>query len=511
MSWFRQVLHVVRKDVLMSRWLLLAFSALAVVGALSTAAGVRSASIWAAVVLPLAGMLITAFLVQADSPVRADSFLATRPLHPFAVWAAKVVLPALLFLTAAALVHVSVVLAWGGVGSGFLVHAASAGLAVAPWLGVALLVALLTPDLRSFVTGLLVLFVVYVTGSLLALRAGSGTDGWVLADWVLVPGVLLLGANQYRTRRLAPGVVLGALIFVSAWAAPPLGLWAGGSVVPMESRATLRVAEFRPAERMASPVRAGDGPERGQLAMPLVLVFEGGRPGLQYGARVMAAALLHADGTRQSVIRANTELLSRWRPALVTDEFAWFGEAGPTRLEAVGSDTATITLWVTDEQARALGDGKASVEVRLSLEVWDVGPGVRLPLQAGATAAAGGVRYHVADVGSAQFLTLETASVTPSISARSRDGDRPVPAVLIRPDLGMAMALQRGNAGSVRSSIFGLDMHEGTAALVPAVSGEADAHREWLTGAELVVGARRYVGSYAVRISTSGAGQASAY
>jgi hypothetical protein len=92
MKWHAQVLHVARKDLRLSRWLLLAYAAVvAGVGAAAAEWGV-----FAAVAPPLRmlgvvllGTVLLAFLVQADSPARSDSLWVILPLRSSAVFAAK--------------------------------------------------------------------------------------------------------------------------------------------------------------------------------------------------------------------------------------------------------------------------------------------------------------------------------------------------------------------------------------------------------------------------------------
>ena len=96
MSWLTQVWHVVKKDVRQFRWLLVvqvlatAMAVTAVVGPSSHMGGsgfprVFPTSLdWYLVLVGLA-VLISAVVVQADSPSRSDAFWASRPLHPLAV------------------------------------------------------------------------------------------------------------------------------------------------------------------------------------------------------------------------------------------------------------------------------------------------------------------------------------------------------------------------------------------------------------------------------------------
>ena len=99
MSWLTQVWHVAKKDVRQFRWLL-ALQVLATVMAVPAVVGSGShiggpgfsstfpSLDWYMVLAGLA-VLISAVVVQADSPSRSDAFWASRPLNPLAVLMAK--------------------------------------------------------------------------------------------------------------------------------------------------------------------------------------------------------------------------------------------------------------------------------------------------------------------------------------------------------------------------------------------------------------------------------------
>src|SRR5690242_1633466 len=97
MTWIGEVAHVAWKDVRQQRWLILAYVALVIIAtwrAMLVALADRPPNVLTAV-LPLIlvlGCLMTAIFVQGDSPTRADAFWLTRPLHPSAVLAAKLLL-----------------------------------------------------------------------------------------------------------------------------------------------------------------------------------------------------------------------------------------------------------------------------------------------------------------------------------------------------------------------------------------------------------------------------------
>jgi ABC-type transport system involved in multi-copper enzyme maturation permease subunit len=151
MKRWAQALHVARKDVRFTRWLLLAYGALAVMVAASWQLWFwppLSYSVFAGGGLVLLGMIIAAVVVQDDSPARNDAFWQTRPLDPAAVFMAKLAYVGAALL-AVALVAQAVALLGFGIGAGELARLlGGSALLYGALLALALLAASLTRGKR---------------------------------------------------------------------------------------------------------------------------------------------------------------------------------------------------------------------------------------------------------------------------------------------------------------------------------------------------------------------------
>lgn len=92
MTWLAQVRHILAKDLVESRRMLVAYAAMVMVATASTL-GPLLLGAWFMLasfgVLAL-GMLMVASAVYSDSPTRSDAFWATRPIRPTAMLGAKI-------------------------------------------------------------------------------------------------------------------------------------------------------------------------------------------------------------------------------------------------------------------------------------------------------------------------------------------------------------------------------------------------------------------------------------
>ncbi len=105
MNWWMQIWHIAKKDIVHVRWLLalqVAVTGMALAAALDPGGHGGGQPGFALRIThwmePVGGpyilfvvlaVLISAVVVQADSPSRSDAFWASRPLHPLAVLMAK--------------------------------------------------------------------------------------------------------------------------------------------------------------------------------------------------------------------------------------------------------------------------------------------------------------------------------------------------------------------------------------------------------------------------------------
>jgi hypothetical protein len=153
------------KDARQARWPLAAYAAVVALSwaqALELPIVFMEAYDFSMFLVVLAGMYIAGLFIHADSPTRDDSYWATRPLDPAAVLAAKGALAfvALIIPPLIAQLHVLIVsevpstsIAWM-LGRSIWLYAI--------WLVVAMVIAGMTRDVRSFTLGMLMVPVAFL-------------------------------------------------------------------------------------------------------------------------------------------------------------------------------------------------------------------------------------------------------------------------------------------------------------------------------------------------------------
>ena len=221
MNWLKQVWHVAKKDVRQFRWLLsvqvlaTVMAVMAVVGPSSHMGGpgfpraFPTSLDWYMVLIGLA-ILISAVVVQADSPSRSDAFWASRPLHPLAVLVAKGATLGV-FLLAIPLVAEAMLLSKHAVPSAEMVSMLAQSLVTQAGIVVgAATLAALTANLSAF-------FMVGIGAGVAAAAVSSFMDNLLggafetLAPVEMAAPVLGLGlvvlAHQYSSRNLRRSVI----------------------------------------------------------------------------------------------------------------------------------------------------------------------------------------------------------------------------------------------------------------------------------------------------------------
>ena len=158
MTWFAQVRHVLTKDIREAGWPLGIYVALVLLASAQAmewlTSSVEILQVLALLVV-LFGMVLAASIVQSDSPIRADAFWATRPLHASAVLVAK------LSLGVIVIVGPPLVGQWGGLsehgitGRTLAAMLGDSAAIYAQWLLMAMVVGAVTPDIRTFIVALL--------------------------------------------------------------------------------------------------------------------------------------------------------------------------------------------------------------------------------------------------------------------------------------------------------------------------------------------------------------------
>ena len=153
MTWAAEVAHIMRKDVRELRWVVAGYLFVLAIATMSALGwfGTQHSFDGLMFLVVIMGMFLLASLVQADSPTRPDAFWATHPHRASAVMFAKlasaivvVVAPALAGQYAA----IAVLAVDGSTAARIL---AVTAVVYGAWLILTLVIAAITPDIRSFV------------------------------------------------------------------------------------------------------------------------------------------------------------------------------------------------------------------------------------------------------------------------------------------------------------------------------------------------------------------------
>ena len=507
MKWHAQVAHVARKDLRQFRWMIAAY-ALVVAAATATATGWSAfgadQQLWT-VALVVMGMVLLAVLVQADSPARTTPFWITLPLHPSAVFTAKL------------LVGVPVVLGLALVGqaAALSAHAVSGGdlpellghsaVVFGLWLGTAAVIGALTPDLRTFLLALTLTTVGWGIGmSVVSSRLASlGHSGAlpVLVPLAAVFCMVVLLAHQYLTRHVRRGVAAGALLWAGSLLIPPLvahstssGDLAAG-VVP----GPLRAATFT-----IDSMHFRSGSE------PMMMLRAKGLSPVHHYVLVAPVVELRMEDGSSAPVRIEDTFIWLGHSAVRVEGIRWINRTEPAQESQESAMGVGLTL--TPAQRRALEQGRARLTLRGRVEVREPRLRMDLPLVAGAAAVRQGVRMQItrAEV-LAQGPSVEVQSS--SIPAPRTGGSGaeiwsvPSPAehVLVNRSRGEGLVMnQRSSHGSSGGLVL---PGPGTQALrvvlepVGTASPDGiDVDAGWLNGARLLVLEWARLGSYPVAV-----------
>ncbi|CAN5702486.1 hypothetical protein BH23GEM8_BH23GEM8_10900 [soil metagenome] len=412
MKWHAQVAHIVRKDLYLSRWFLLAYAGV-VLGATVEAVGwsslgTESSLIWT-FFLVLLGMILLALLIQADSPQRSNAFWVALPLNRSAVFAAKVAGAVLLLL----------VLPLLGQFAGLSAHAVAAGelptllgrsaLVYGAWLGLAAVIAALTPDLRTFAVTLTLVILgglisSLVVGFLLDSNSASASPDPLLWPVLVAGGALFLVAHQYRTRDLRRGIWIAALLGVAVLVLPVAARSSAPSVHPASGSVP---DSLRPVTLSLRDVRFGPG-NRAMLGIYL----SGISASHQY---LLVSPVVHIqmpDGSseRVAIQSADYPYTELNAPDLRLGEgLTWLGERAPDREISTG-----VSVDLSPGQRAALSRGDALLTVLGHLEVREARVRAELSLEPGARTVFDGERVRlleVENIGEGPAVELRISSV----------------------------------------------------------------------------------------------------
>lgn len=243
MTWLGQVGHVMAKDVRQTLWPLVLYVVVVLAATIqATQLPVGSIGVFDFVpyLVVLLGVFVTGLVVQADSPIRSDSFWATRPLYPSAVLFAKAVLALVVVFGVAFLAQV-LVLRWLGTPFELLVRYASrSGWILGLWLVIATVAASVTRDLRSFIATLAAISLVFPftrISSVTSLQRLPGLRYAVLATAVVgIAGGVALLIKIYRTRQAGRFTFVGGVITIVCMLVPLMtNPWSRARAIPVSA------------------------------------------------------------------------------------------------------------------------------------------------------------------------------------------------------------------------------------------------------------------------------------
>ena len=492
MSWLAQALHVLRKDVRATRWTALLYM---VAATINSAAALLSwerwmPSLWTFVVCAL-GAFLVGQVVHNDSPTRVDSFWATRPLIPSAVFAAKV-LTALLVLVVPALGELLYLRSHDISTASALTLAGQPIAAYTVLLATAIMVAVLTPSFR--------VFVVAFAGLALAGRlAAQLLPFWFDSADVLLPawllyllvfaGILVLGWQQYRTREPRRGYMFAALLVLLTMMIPVRTVArerATGTVQPLPAPAPTPLLHVEEASvRPAGP-----------------------RSLLYIRARVADVALPNLYSVYiQDVSIATAE---QPRAALLRHHGTWFreemGVSGGNVVLNGGNPEMTLSYEITPAEAALLERPDARVIVHADVTISEMRPLLDMPAVSGARAATDGQFVRLVDMERGRDLVLQVRQsvvrhrlMVPQRRPQNAEGRFE----LVNPERKEAVVLQASYDRNAETSVVLPASHARATHiwLSPAEGGpnrwkRVNPDDAWLAGARLRLVAPVAVGTY---------------
>ncbi|MEO6528124.1 MAG: hypothetical protein ABIP93_15995 [Gemmatimonadaceae bacterium] len=495
MRWGAQVLHVMRKDLREDGWLLGGYAALVVtvtVQSLILLGTTNGPLQLLPYLVTLFGMIVTAAVVQTDSPTRPDAFWASRPFYASAMLAAKVTLAVIIAIAlplAGQLVVGSAtdatlsVLAWYLYGS-----ARSYSL----WIIIAMVLAALTSDLKSFVIAvfglaLAVLVVILLQPSGLArippaMRPVMGVLSG-LAGVALVAALYRTHGHGRRAWIAGATVCAGALI---ATAAPAGSVPAISEVARDVPRATLRITSTanETTGREILLMATLDSVPRGQH-----LTFVSSR---------MLVHLRNGHTLRFPMRGYHTGFGTRTLPLR-----QGLGELGASS----GPTFIPVAAQLSGAQERAMAAGVARIVVEGRVGVLEPHIAGTLPLVEGATLARDGMRLRVEKWSHADgeaTLRLVVASISSPVPPIDESGAMPPSTsfALLNERRGEILELQpRGVMGTEAMQVLptrGFTYTTSELVLAPRGAKDLPTTDAWLHDAKLVVIQRKPLGSYAV-------------
>ena len=493
MTWLGQVRHVMAKDVRQARWPLLGYLAIVAAAwarALEWPARSSAADGISMVLVIAAGIFVAGSVVQADSPTRSDAFWGSRPFSPTGVLTAKGLLALLIVIGVPLLAQFHVLMSNDVPARPLAAMLAKSVSVYGLWLLIAMVLAAVTRDIRSFTVALLMLpagIALLSFSSSFGRARGAGLQlgvietaapvAFMVAGIGTAVGLLIV---LYRSRTLlrpakVAAVVAVACTFISLVALPSranttsrLEPLSGDFGVVVESNLDLTVP---------STLKVGvDGPRPSSR----LVMLDSGTVTLRLRDGTVTRVLFR--GTRFRVMSPRLPVAAgvRWLGSVPND-----GRGGRTGLP------------LTRDQRAALRAGIASASIEGSVLVAEPRVAFTLPLQPGASARHDGLTARVLTVNAADDDSL--AMVAQGTITRSGAFDNRVLMLapwdtpryaLVNERRGEAVLAESGYGSSSEALILpGAWRNSSTTQL--RLEGprnrEADVSADWLGAAKLVV------------------------
>jgi hypothetical protein len=175
MSRLAQIRHVLMKDFHEARWQLGVYVAIVAV-ATAHSVGLKGAGGeifgYTMMLVVMFGMIVIASIVQGDSPIRADAFWAARPLYPSSVLLAKFAMAVIVLVGVAELGQLAGLLAHHVAARDLPRELATSMADYCRWLLIAMVFAVITRELRTFLLTLMAIPAYYFLNAVVL----SGSD-----------------------------------------------------------------------------------------------------------------------------------------------------------------------------------------------------------------------------------------------------------------------------------------------------------------------------------------------
>lgn len=385
-----QIAHVMSKDVRQLQWPLLAYVTLV---AVATAHAVMWPSVsiglldWLMVFVVLLGVIVAALLVQTDSPIRADAYWASRPLAPWAVLGAKIA-GALLFIIGIGLVGQFFGLRAYDLNPRLIpAELAASARTYALCLLVAMVLAALTEDFRSFVVAVVAVPIALLVLGMTVLspaidHMGRPPATWVVASAAVAGGAAIL-AFVYRTRYSRALIWLPAFVVASCGI---LSLFVPSPTPARTTRTAPRLAQETPIALSLAGDAIHDLDARGlQLSVAVT-------PPPAVGGLILANASVtfHLRDGSAVAVPVDMPMLELYAPRRTLGQGeSWIG-ATPVSYRG-----RTFAVRPDDSQRNRLAAGIASVDLDAQMIEYDAHVVGTLPLRSGAQLTSDGTRVAI--------------------------------------------------------------------------------------------------------------------